>query len=554
MRNTPRHLLVPAALSLLAACAGAAGVQSSPQPSFSEAAYRAHIERLASDEFAGRAPRTDGERLTIAYIEQQFRAAGLEPAAGGSYRQEVPLVEITTHPDTAMELRGARGTAVLRYGDEMVVWTRRPVPESRLRDAEVVFAGYGIVAPEYDWNDYAGLDVRGRIVLVLVNDPGFATQDPALFSGNSMTYYGRWTYKFEEAVRQGAAGLLVIHETKPAAYPWEVVRNGAARPQFDLRIEDAASQRLALEGWLTHEAAAKLLALAGQDYETLKNSAKRRGFRAPALGISASVGVRNEVSYGTSYNVVGRVPGSERPDEHFVYTAHWDHLGTLPDPGSDGDRICNGAADNATGVSALIEIGRAFAQARPRPKRSLLFVATTLEESGLLGSEYFAASPPVPVSEMVGGLNMDNLSPIGPARDLTVLGYDASELQDYLAQAAARQGRVLAREPTPEKGLYYRSDHFNLAKRGVPMLYPKAGVDTVAHGADFGRAWLDDYTANRYHKPSDEYDASWDVSGTLQDLAVYYDVGYAVANSSDWPNWRPGNEFRSIRDSSRAAR
>jgi Zn-dependent M28 family amino/carboxypeptidase len=551
-KSPPRRFLALPLLALLTACAGSGSVPSPRAPAFTEDGYRRHIERLASDEFEGRAPRTEGERRTVEYIEQQFRAAGLEPAIGGGYRQEVPLVEIRTNPDPTMAVSGMAGRLDLRYGDEMVVWTRRPVPESRLRDAEVVFAGYGIVAPEYDWNDYAGLDVRGKIVLVLVNDPGYATQDPALFTGNAMTYYGRWTYKFEEAVRQGAAGLLVIHETQPAAYPWEVVRNGAAKPQFDLRIEDPAARRLALEGWLTHEAAAKLLALAGQDYEALKQASAKRGFRAPALGLRASLGVRNEVNYGSSWNVVGRVPGRERPDEHFVYTAHWDHLGTLPGTTGDDDTVFNGAADNATGVSALIEMGRAFAATRPRPQRSLLFVAVTLEESGLLGSEHFAENPPVPVAQIVGGLNMDNLAPIGPARDLTVVGYDASELQDYLARAAAEQGRVLAREPTPEKGLYYRSDHFNLAKRGVPMLYPKSGVDTVARGADFGRSWLDDYTANRYHKPSDEYDPGWDVGGTLHDLAVYYDVGLAVADSDDWPNWRKGSEFRAIRDASRA--
>jgi len=550
----PARLAAASAFILLAGCAAGGADDSAPSaPAFSEAAYRSHIERFASDEFEGRAPRSEGERKTVEYIEQQFRAAGLEPGIGDSYRQAVPLVEIHTHADPTLELRGARGAASLRYGDDMVVWTRQPVPESRLRDAEVVFAGYGIVAPEYDWNDYAGLDVRGKIVLVLVNDPGYATQDPALFTGNAMTYYGRWTYKFEEAVRQGAAGLFVIHETRPAAYPWAVVRNGAAKPQFDLRIEDYASQRLALEGWLTHEAAGRLLALAGQDYDSLKQAAAKRGFRAPSLGIAASVGVRNDVEYGTSQNVVGIVRGRERPGEYFLYTAHWDHLGKLPGAAEegDGDTIFNGASDNATGVSALIELGRVFAGTRPRPQRSLMFVAVTAEESGLLGSQYFAEHPPVPAANMVGGLNMDNLSPIGRTRDLTVLGYGASELEDYLRRAAARQGRVLVPEPTPEKGLYYRSDHFNLAKQGVPMLYAKAGIDTRDQGADYGRSWLEDYTTNRYHKPSDEYDPGWDVSGTLQDLDVFYDVGRAIANDSRWPNWREGSEFRAIRDQSR---
>jgi len=539
-------------LALLAGCAGTPDPATAPAtPVFSEARYRAHVERLASDEFAGRAPRTPGEMRTIEYIEQEFRKAGLEPGADGSFLQPVPLVEITTQADATMDLRSPGGALGLLYADEMVVWTRRPVPESRVRDAEVVFAGYGIVAPEYGWDDYAGLDVRGKVVLVLVNDPGFATQDPALFRGNTMTYYGRWTYKFEEAFRQGAAALFVIHETAPAAYPWAVVRNGAAQPQFDLVLEDPASQRLALEGWLTHEAAGRVLALAGEDYAALKAAAAKRAFRGKALGVTASVGVRNDVERGQSYNVVGMVRGSERPDEVFVYTAHWDHLGTLPSAEDGADAIFNGASDNATGVAALIEIGRAFAEARPRPKRSLMLVAVTAEESGLLGSEHFAANPPVPVAQMAGGLNMDNLSPLGEARDLVVIGYDASQLDDCLRRAAVKQDRVLAREPTPEKGLYYRSDHFNLAKQGVPMIYPKAGVDLREGGVAAGRAWLDEYVAKHYHKPSDEYDPGWDVSGTLQDLAAYYDVGLAVANSEEWPNWREGNEFRAIRDRSR---
>jgi Zn-dependent M28 family amino/carboxypeptidase len=540
-------------LALLVGCTGIPHTSAPVAPDFSEARYRAHIERLASDEFAGRAPRTVGETKTLEYIEQEFRKAGLEPGVGGSFLQPVPLVEITTHADATMDVRGPGGRLALRHADDMVVWTRRPVPESRVKDAELVFAGYGIVAPEYGWNDYAGLDVRGKLVVVLVNDPGFATQDPALFRGNTMTYYGRWTYKFEEAVRQGAAGLLVIHESAPAGYPWAVARNMAAQPQFDLVLEDPAARRLALEGWVTHEAAGRVLALAGQDYETLKGAAAKRGFRGQALGVTASVGVRTDVSRGASRNVVGLVRGSERPDEVFVYTAHWDHLGTLPVAQDGADAIFNGASDNATGVAALIEIGRAFAEMQPRPKRSLMFIAVTAEESGLLGSEYFATNPPVPVAKMVGGLNMDNLSPLGQARDLVVIGYGASELDEHLRRAAAKQNRVLSREPTPEKGLYYRSDHFNLAKLGVPMVYPKAGVDLRTGGVEAGRAWLDEYVAKHYHKPSDEYDLAWDVSGTLQDLAVYYDVGLAVANSDEWPNWREGNEFRAIRDRSRAA-
>lgn len=533
------------ALAFFAACGGSTG---SKAPDISEERYRAHVERLASDEFEGRAPGTSGEQKTVAYIEAQFRAAGLEPGMGDSFVQAVPVMAMRVTPDSVMQVRGAGGQLELRSADDVVVWTRRPVPESRVTGAELVFAGYGIVAPEYGWDDYAGLDVRGKIVLVLVNDPGYATQDPYLFTGNAMTYYGRWTYKFEEAVRQGAAGVLVIHETGAAGYPWDVPRNGAAKPQFDLKIADYASQRLALEGWITSEAAMRVLELAGEDYAALKEAAARPGFESRPLGLTASIGVRSEVSERTSYNVVGMLRGRASPDEAFVYTAHWDHLGVVP---GEGDTVYNGAADNATGVAALIELGRVFAATRPRPRRSVLFVAVTLEESGLLGSEYFASHPPMPVAKMAGGLNMDNLAPIGPARDLVVVGLGASDLDDYLRRTAAQRGRTLAPEPTPEKGLYYRSDHINLARQGVPMLYPKAGIDLVNGGPEAGRAWLAAYVANHYHKPSDEYDASWNVGGTLADLALYYDVGRAVANESSWPQWREESEFRAIREASR---
>jgi Predicted aminopeptidases len=551
MLHDLRRSLAPGLATLVLATAAANTAGAAP-PEFPEAAYRKHIEVLASDAFEGRAPGTEGEKKTVAYIEEQFRAAGLKGAIDGSFRQAVPVAEITPHADAALQVRGADGKALaLRSLDDVVVWTKRPVPESRITDAEVVFAGYGIVAPEYGWDDYAGLDVRGKLVLALVNDPGYATQDPKFFTGNAMTYYGRWDYKFAEAVRHGAAGLLVVHETKAAGYPWDVPRNGATKAQFDLRIDDAASQRLAIEGWITEQGAAQLLAFAGQDYAALKAAASKRGFKSRALGVTASVGVRNDVKYKTSYNVVGLLPGCERPGEAFVYTAHWDHLGRVADAKPGEDAIFNGAQDNATGISALIELARAFARTQPRPERSLLFVAVTAEESGLLGSQYFVEHSPVPVAQLVGGLNMDNLYSVGKTRDLTVIGFGKSELEDDLRVAAQKQGRTLIQEPAPEKGFYYRSDHFNLARKGVPMLYTKSGVDSPTRGADWGKRWLDDYTANRYHKPADEYDAAWDVSGTLQDLALYYDVGLGLANSSRWPNWRVGTEFRALRDASR---
>ncbi len=521
-------------------------------PAFPEASYRKHIEVLSSDAFEGRAPGTEGEQKTLAYIEQQFRAAGLQPGIGDSFLQPVPMVEITPHADAAMQLVGAGDKSLaLRSPDDLVVWTKRPVPSSGIANTEVVYAGYGIVAPEYGWNDYADLDVRGKLVLALVNDPGYATQDPKLFTGNAMTYYGRWDYKFAEALRHGAAGLLVIHETKAAGYPWDVPRNGASKPQFDLLIDDYEAKRLALEGWITEDAASRVLSAAGMDFAALKKTSSTRGFRGAATGIKASMSVRNDVRQATSYNVVGRVPGSQRPDEAFVYTAHWDHLGKTANAGPGEDAIFNGAQDNATGVSALIELGRAFAATKPAPQRSVMFVAVTAEESGLLGSEYFAAHPPIPVAQMVGGLNMDNLYSVGKTRDITVIGSGKSELEDDLRTAAARQGRVPVQEPSPEKGFYYRSDHFNLAKAGVPMLYTKAGIDSPTLGADYGKQWLAEYTAKRYHQVSDQYSPAWDVSGTLQDLQLYYDVGLGIANSSRWPNWYQGVEFRAIRDRSR---
>jgi Zn-dependent M28 family amino/carboxypeptidase len=540
-----KTLLVTA---LLTACTAA----HAEAPVFPEGSYRRHIEVLSSDAFEGRAPGTEGEQKTLAYLEQQFRAAGLKPGIGNSYLQPVPVVEIMPHADAAMRLAGAGGKSLeLRSPDDVVVWTKRPVPASGIGNAEVVYAGYGIVAPEYGWDDYAGLDVRGKLVLALVNDPGYATQDPKLFTGNAMTVYGRWDYKFAEAVRHGAAGLLVIHETKAAGYPWDVPRNGATKPQFDLRIDDYEAMRLALEGWITEDAASRVLAAAGMDFDELKQASSVRGFKGKATGVMASMSVRNDVRNTVSYNVVGKVPGSKRSDEAFVYTAHWDHLGRDANAKPGEDAIFNGAQDNATGVSALIELGRAFAATKPRPERSVMFVAVTAEESGLLGSEYFAAHPPVPVAQMVGGLNMDNLYSVGRTRDITVIGFGKSELEDDLRAAAAKQGRVPVQEPSPEKGFYYRSDHFNLARAGVPMLYTKAGIDSPTLGADYGKKWLAEYTAKRYHQVSDEYSPDWDVSGTLQDLQLYYDVGLGIANAQRWPNWYPGVEFRAIRDASR---
>ncbi len=546
----PRRWQLSTVISGLVATLAAGCATSPDAPVFEAGSFAEHVRTLASDEFEGRRPATAGEEKTIAYLEQQFAKAGLAPGVGKGFRQAVPFVELTTSPDDALTVQGPGGNAVLRYADDAVYWTKRVVPEVSLADSELVFVGYGIVEPAMDWNDYAGLDMRGKTAVILVNDPGFVTGDPALFNGRAMTYHGRWTYKFEEAARQGAAGAIIVHEEVPAAYPWEVVRNGAARPQLAIEAADGNAWRVGIEGWMTREAAGRVFEAAGLNYDTAKAAAARRGFKPVPLALKASTRVRNAIRQISSNNVVGILEGSRRPDEYVIYTAHWDHLGKASS--GSGDTIFNGAVDNATGTGALIELARAFSAVRPRPERSIAFVAFTGEEYGLLGSEYFASHPVVPLAQVVGGVNIDGMEVDGRTRDVAVVGFGASELEDYLAAAAAAQGRILKPEPTPEKGAYYRSDHFMLARKGVPMLYAKGGIDSHEHGPEWGLEQDADYTAHRYHKPSDEFDPDWDLSGAIEDLELYFDVGLMLASEEGFPNWRPGNEFRAIRDRSRA--
>jgi Zn-dependent M28 family amino/carboxypeptidase len=550
--------LKPTRLVTLCAAAGvlAAGCAAPPRtpvvPSFSADQLAAEIKTLASDEFEGRRPATAGEEKTVAFIENAYRAAGLKPGVGDGYRQPVPFVELTTRASDTLRVDGPGGKSLdLKYGDQTVFWTKRVVPQVSLEASEIVFVGYGIVEPAMGWNDYAGVDMNGKTALILINDPGFETNDATLFKGRAMTYHGRWTYKFEEAARQGASAAIIVHEEAPAAYPWAVVQNGAARPQ--LVIDSAqAEPRVAVEGWVTREAAEALLAAAGLDYATLKAKALKRGFEPVPLGLTATGSVRNGVRRATSSNVVGVLPGSTRPDEYVVLTAHWDHLGRAL--AFSGDAIFNGAVDNATGTAGLLELARAFGEVTPAPERSVLFVAFTGEEYGLLGSEYFAEHPTVPLDRVAAGINIDGMSVNGRTNDVVVVGYGSSELEKDLEAAAAKQGRVLVQEPTPEKGYYYRSDHFNLAKKGVPMIYAKSGVDSVAHGKEWGLAQQADYVSNRYHKPSDEFDPNWDLSGAVQDLEMYFAMSYAWSQESAFKNWYAGNEFRAIRDRSRAAK
>ncbi|MFV1986418.1 MAG: M28 family metallopeptidase [Gemmatimonadota bacterium] len=501
---------------------------------------------LASDEFEGRGPATAGERRTLDFLIAELEALGLQPGAGDSWLQPVPLVSITADPALSLQTDGASGRSEFAYGDDFMAWTKRVIDRSRIEDSEIVFVGYGVVAPEYGWDDYSGFDVEGKTVVMLVNDPGYATDDPELFNGRSMTYYGRWTYKYEEAARQGAAAAFVIHDTEPAGYPWDVVRSSWSGAQFGLVAEDANLSRLAVEGWLTNATARALFEAAGLDLDALTATAAGRGFEAVPLDRTATLELRNRVERSVSNNVVAVLRGSERPDEYVTYMAHWDHLGK--DETLEGDQIYNGALDNATGTAGLLEIAEAFASLETPPARSVVFLAVTAEEQGLLGSAYFAENPTQPLDRTVAVINMDGLNTAGPTNDITVVGLGNSELDDYIVEAAAAHARVVLPDPEPEKGFFYRSDHFNFSRHGVPALYTDAGIDHVERGEGYGRRLRDEYTALRYHKPSDEFDEEWDLRGAVDDLRLLFEVGYRLAQESSWPNWREGNEFRLRRD------
>jgi Zn-dependent M28 family amino/carboxypeptidase len=505
-----------------------------------------NTEILSSDEFEGRAPASKGEELTINFMKEEFQKLGLEPGNNDSFFQEVPMVEIDSIPEGNLVITGKKGTFEFSFGDEFTSVTLRTVDEVRLDQTEMVFVGYGIVAPEYEWNDYEGIDVQGKTVVMLVNDPGFATEDPEFFTGRAMTYYGRWTYKFEEAARQGAAGAFIIHETKPAAYGWGVVKNGWTGPQFILPSEDNNMNRCAVEGWLTLDVSKEVLQEAGQSLEELKAKALKRDFKAIPLNLEASLVLKNSIKESVSRNVIAVVPGEERADEYIFYMAHWDHFGR--DPKLEGDQIFNGALDNATGTAGLIELARAFKSLDPPPKRSIALVAVTAEEQGLLGSLYYATNPIYPTNKTVAAINMDALNIYGPMKDITIVGYGKSELDDYVKEVATEQGRVVKPNPTPERGSFYRSDHFSFAKQGIPSLYTGTGNDHVEHGEEWTRNLKEQYNSKHYHKTSDEYDPNWDLSGAIDDLRLLFKVGYKLSMESTFPNWREGTEFKAKRD------
>jgi Zn-dependent M28 family amino/carboxypeptidase len=518
--------------------------QPAGAPHFDETQIRETIRTLSSDRFDGRAPASVGEQRTIAYLATRFRQLGLRPADKGSFLQAVPMVQITPAADAVLAISGGAAPLRFAYGSDIVITTPRPEATVSLKDSALVFAGYGIVAPEYQWNDYAGLDVRGKTVVVLVNDPGYATEDPALFHGKAMTYYGRWTYKYEEAARQGAAGVLIVHDTGPAGYSWEVVRNSWAGPADELPPGKAYLPQI--QGWLSHEAASQLFAAAGQDLATLASAATHRDFKAVDLHMTASLTLHNQVHEVVSHNVVALLKGTRHPEQVVVYTAHWDHFGEKP--GADGKpQIFHGAVDNGTGVAGLIALARRFSSDKPAPERSLLFVATTCEEMGLLGSAYYAAHPLFPLADTVASLNMDEMDTYGATRDLTVRGQFMSTLDDLVKHEAASLGLQLLPDADPSKGYYFRADHFEFAKQGVPALSVYWGTDYVGHPPGWGLAQQRDFNQQRYHKPQDVYDAAWNLAGMEQQLQVLYLTGRALAHGDDWPEWYPDSPFRAKR-------
>ena len=513
----------------------------------SEATMVDITRELSSDEFEGRMPGTNGEELTVALLTERFEAAGLQPGNGDSWVQNVPLVEITGKNFAPLTITNGDIDLVYDFGSEWVGVTYREEAQTQLANSEMVFVGYGINAPERDWNDYEGVDVTGKTVVILVNDPDWQT--PGLegtFNGRAMTYYGRWTYKYEEAARQGAAAALIVHDTEPASYGWNVVESSWSGPQAYAQRGENAPPLTTVNGWITKDVATEIFASRGFDLATVSGQAKEADFEAFELGITASTSFANDIRTFESQNVIGVLPGAERADEYVIHTAHWDHLGRCT-PAPDGDDICNGAVDNATGTAALVALAEAHVKAGA-PDRSLVFLAVTAEESGLLGAHYYAENPIYPLAQTVGGINMDAFDMAGPAKDVTVVGPGKSQLDLFLEAALVADGRVQTPNPSPEAGYYYRSDHFAFAKRGVPMLYLDGGQDLIEGGVDAGKAIAEDYRANKYHGPKDEFDENWDWSGVMADLQLFYRLGRMMAMSTSWPNWNEGDEFKATRD------
>lgn len=533
----------------LAACnqANQTGASDEGISSFNADSLKKDIAVLASDSFMGRKPFTKGETLTIDYLQKQYAAIGLEPGNGNSFVQDVPMVNIIATAAPQMQVKSAKSSFSLKAYDDYIIWTDKTDSAISLDNSELVFAGYGVVAPEYNWNDYEGLDVKGKVVMVMVNDPGFWVGDTTLFKGTTMTYYGRWTYKFEEAARQGAKGCLIIHNTKAASYPFSVQQKSfnTSRLKLDNRGKDI--KNCDVIGWMTESTANKLFTAAGFD-SSLLVKANQRGFKAVPLALQASTTMKVEATYSKSYNVIGKITGSQRPDEVIIYTAHWDHLG-IGRPDASGDSIYNGALDNATGTAGLLELARVFKGLKTKPERTIIFLSVTSEEQGLLGSQYYAENPVYPADKTVANINMDGLNRFASTKDIVVIGEGQSDLEDYLKEEVTKADRYISFDSHPEAGYYYRSDHFNFAKAGIPALYTESGIDVVGKGKEYGKKIADDYNDNNYHQPSDNFDAStWTMEGAISDLKLLFMVGKRLSFETKWPEWKTTSEFKAIRD------
>ncbi|KGB51539.1 M28 family metallopeptidase [Sphingopyxis sp. SE2] len=559
MLRFPRSTAALAVLLTVAACnasdktaTSAVAIPDVEIPELSLATLQEVTKELSSDAYEGRAPGTAGEEKTVAYIIKKYEEAGLKPGNNGKWTQDVPLVEITAKNATPLSFTGGKTPVTAQYAKDYVAFSYRVQPKTAVKDSDVVFVGYGINAPEKGWNDYAGLDVKGKTVIVLVNDPDWQTKEAkGEFNGRAMTYYGRWSYKYEEAARQGAAAVLIVHDTEPAAYGWNVVESSNTGTQYLADSKNGGADQTVANGWIQLPKAKELFASAGQDFDALREAAKKKGFKPVALtGVKANFSFDNAISKKMSRNVIGVLPGAKRAQEYVLYTGHWDHLGRCTPV--DGDDICNGAVDNASGIAGLVTLAHAFQKAGA-PDRSIVFLAVTAEESGLLGSKYYAENPIFPLAQTVGGVNMDALNASGPAKDIVVVGGGKSELDAYVEKLAKMEGRTVKAEPTPEKGFYYRSDHFSFAKLGVPMFNFGSGDELVEGGVEAGKKAAEDYEKNRYHAPGDEYEAITNWDGMMSDLRLYYAAGRMLAMTDAWPNWVEGDEFRAARDKSRAA-
>ncbi|MFL6689122.1 MAG: M28 family peptidase [Alphaproteobacteria bacterium] len=541
---------------LLVAAAAQYPAHPATTPEITVADVSARDKAISDDTFQGRGPGTPAGEAAAQWIADEMKRIGLKPGNRGRWFQPVPAVNIALDPaQSSLTFNTPKGALSPNFPEQQVFWTPQfKSPDVTITNSSLVFVGYGVVAPEYNWNDYAGVDVKGKTVVILVNDPGNedANPDPKFFKGKAETYYGRWMYKYEEAARQGAAAAIIVHETKPAAYGWEVVRNSNSGNKSWLDAADGNASMVPIQGWITLDTARDLFHRAGLDYDQLKAAANKPGFKAlPMAGETLTAHARSTISKMMTRNVVGVVRGRVRPNEYFLYTAHWDHLGVKPDVAGP-DKIYNGAVDNGMGVSSILEIAEKFAKIKPAPQRSVAFIAWTMEEQGLLGSQYFAQHPIWPLNHIVGGINLDANLPEGRAHDMVLVGNGASQLEHVLGFELANQSRHISPDPEPEKGAFYRSDHISLAKVGVPMLDPGGGYDLLNGGTAAGQALRDEYRTKHYHQPSDEWQANWDLSGPVSDLQVLYAVGYRLANSGDWPNWYEGNEFRATRDKSMA--